>query len=54
MADFDFNAFDRPDVGGARGAIFDDTPLVDYTPDDTITTGGDTETSFINTPGGPK
>ena len=40
----DFDAFDRP--GGARGAIFDNTPLDVYTPDDTITTGGSAETSF--------
>ncbi|KAK3744615.1 hypothetical protein RRG08_062265 [Elysia crispata] len=48
MADFDFNAFDRPDVGVARGAISDDTPFVNYTPDVNITPGGDTETSLIS------
>ena len=52
MAEFDFNAFYRPDVGVARGAIFDDTPLVNYTPDVTITAGGGAETSFITPAGG--
>ncbi|KAK3743262.1 hypothetical protein RRG08_058345 [Elysia crispata] len=50
MAECDFNAFDRPDVGVARGVITDDIPLNVYTPD--VTAGGGAETSFITPAGG--
>ena len=50
MAEFDFNAFDRPDVDVARGVITDDIPLDVYTPD--VTAGGGAETSFITPAGG--
>ncbi|KAK3744895.1 hypothetical protein RRG08_058075 [Elysia crispata] len=42
--------FDRPRVDVAHGVITDETPLIDYTPDVTITAGGGAETSFITPP----
>ena len=47
MADFNF---DRPRVDVAHGVITDENPLLDYTPEVTITAGGGAETSFITPP----
>ncbi|KAK3746044.1 hypothetical protein RRG08_065210 [Elysia crispata] len=42
--------FDRPRADAAHGVITDETPLIDYTPEVTITAGGGAETSFITPP----